>query len=152
MPSLLFYHTFQFKLSHILIENCVIIFFWSSGITDCRLFTFENRVPLMRKGASVEWHLKLPLMNSFSKIEGAIFPFRLCFLRALPSPQNYLPLPLYCLMFCWTFLGWQQGKGCKMFVLTIRSLKFNYMCLMKWKHTLKFTMSGTSFFYFLKQC
>ena len=56
--------------------------FWSSGIMDCMLFTFENRVPLMRQGASVVWHLSLPLMNNFNKIETAIFPCRMCFLQA----------------------------------------------------------------------
>ena len=30
------------------------------------------------------WHLSLPLMNSFNKIEAAIFPCRLCLLRAFP--------------------------------------------------------------------
>jgi len=31
------------------------------------LFIFENRVPLMRKGASVVWHHSLLLMNGFKK-------------------------------------------------------------------------------------
>jgi len=32
------------------LHHCVVIFFWSSGIMECtcRLFTFENRVLLMR--------------------------------------------------------------------------------------------------------
>ena len=34
--------------------------------------------------ASVVWHLSLPLMNTFNKTETAIFPCRLCFLRAFP--------------------------------------------------------------------
>ena len=62
-------------------HHCVLIFFWSSGIMDGMLFTFENRVPLMRQGASMVWHLSLPLMNSFNKTEAAVFPYRLCFLR-----------------------------------------------------------------------
>jgi len=61
----------------------------------CMLFTFENGVPLMRKGASVVWHHSLLLMNSFS--------CRLCFLRAFPfiSSDNifiiisYSPLTLH---------------------------------------------------------
>jgi len=48
------------------------------------LFTFENGVPLMRKGASVVWHHSLLLMNSFNKTEAAVFSCRLCFLRAFP--------------------------------------------------------------------
>jgi len=49
------------------------------------LFTFENGVLLMRKGASVVWHHSLLLMNSFNKTEAAaVFSCRLCFLRALP--------------------------------------------------------------------
>ena len=57
---------------------------WSSGIMECTcmLFTFENGVPLMRKGASVVWHHSLLLMNSFNKTEAAVFSCRLCFLRA----------------------------------------------------------------------
>jgi len=61
------------------LHHCVInLFFWSSGTIDC-LFTFENGVPLMRQGASVVWHLSLPLMNSFNKTEAAVFSFRPCF-------------------------------------------------------------------------
>ena len=48
------------------------------------MFTFENRVLLMRYAASVVWHLSLPLMISFNKTEAAIFPCRLCNLRAFP--------------------------------------------------------------------
>jgi len=33
------------KCCHVLLY-CVVIFFWSSGILDCMLNTFENRVPL----------------------------------------------------------------------------------------------------------
>ena len=32
----------------------------------------------------VVWHLSLPMMNSFNKTEAAVFPCRLCFLRAYP--------------------------------------------------------------------
>jgi len=48
------------------------------------LLTFENRVSLIRKRASVVWHLSLPMMNSFNKTEAVVFPCRLCFLRAYP--------------------------------------------------------------------
>jgi len=67
-------------------HHCVVIFFWSSGIMECTrmLFTFENGVPLMRKGASVVWHHSLLVMNSFNKTEAAVFSCRLCFLRAFP--------------------------------------------------------------------
>jgi len=51
--------------------NVLYIFFWSSGIMDCMLFTFGKRVPLMRYGASVVLHLSLSLMNSFNKTDGA---------------------------------------------------------------------------------
>jgi len=44
----------------------------------------KHRVPLMRYGASVVWHLSLPLMNRFNKTEAAIFPSRLYFLRVFP--------------------------------------------------------------------
>jgi len=42
------------------------------------VFTFENRVPLMcwGGGASVVWHLSVPLMNSFNKTEAAICPMQ----------------------------------------------------------------------------
>ena len=65
-----------------LLHHCVVIFFWSSGIMDCMLFTFENKVPLMRQGASVVLHLSLPLMKSVNKTEAAVFPYRLYFLSA----------------------------------------------------------------------
>jgi len=55
--------------------------FWSSEIIDCMLFTFDNRVLLMRLGASVVWHLLFPLMNRLNKTEAA-FSCRLCFLMA----------------------------------------------------------------------
>jgi len=48
------------------------------------LFTFENGVLLMRKGASVVWHHSFPLMNSFNKTQAAVFSCRLCFLGAFP--------------------------------------------------------------------
>jgi len=75
------------------LHHCVVRFFWSSGIMECTcmLFTFENRVPLMRKGASVVWHHSLLLMNSFNKTEAAVFWSRLCFLRAFP----FISLLLY---------------------------------------------------------
>ena len=68
------------------LHHCVVIFFWSSGIMECTcmLFTFENRVPLMRQGASVVWHHSLLQMNGFNKTEAAVFSCRLCFLRAFP--------------------------------------------------------------------
>jgi len=68
------------------LHHCVVIFFWSSGIMECTrvLFTFENGVPLMRKGASVVWHHSLLLMYSFNKTEAAVFSCRLCFMRAFP--------------------------------------------------------------------
>jgi len=47
---------------------------------DCMLFTFENRVLQMRLGASEEWHISLPLMNSFNKTEAAVFTCSLCFM------------------------------------------------------------------------
>ena len=54
------------------------------GIMDCILFTFENRVPLKRLGASVVWHLLLPLMNSFTKTEATVVPCMLCFVGDFP--------------------------------------------------------------------
>ena len=47
--------------------------------------TLENRAPLMRQGASVEWPFSFPLMNSFNKSGTAFSPCKLCFLRTLPS-------------------------------------------------------------------
>jgi len=35
------------------------------------LYTFENRVPLMRQVALVVWHHPLPLINRFNKTEAA---------------------------------------------------------------------------------
>jgi len=37
------------------------------------LLTFETKVPLMRSVASVVWHLLLPSINNFNKIEADIF-------------------------------------------------------------------------------
>ena len=51
--------------------NCLIVLFF--------LVLWEHRklrVPLMGQGTSVVWHLSLLLMNSFNKIEAAIFPFQ----------------------------------------------------------------------------
>jgi len=42
--------------------------FWSSSIMYWMLlFTFENKDPIMREGASVVWHLSFPLLNIFQK-------------------------------------------------------------------------------------
>ena len=55
----------------------------------------------MRQGASVVWHLSLPLMNTFNKTEAAVFSFRPCFLRAflffsfLISNNYYIYLERY---------------------------------------------------------
>jgi len=49
------------------------LLFWSSGIMDCMMFTFEYRVQLMHLGASVLGHHALPLMNSFNKTKAANF-------------------------------------------------------------------------------
>jgi len=44
--------------------HCVVLFFWSPGIMDCMMFTFENGIPLMRKGVgALLWHLLLPLIG-----------------------------------------------------------------------------------------
>ena len=32
----------------LVLHYCIVIYFWSSGIMGCLLFTFENSVPLMR--------------------------------------------------------------------------------------------------------
>ena len=66
--------------------TCVVIFFWSTQIIDCLLFTFENRVLLMRYWASVVWCLSIPWMNSFNKTEAATFPCKqhVCFLMISP--------------------------------------------------------------------
>jgi len=48
---------------------------------------FENRVPLMRKGTSVVWHISLPLMNSFIKMEAAIFLMQAILLEHFPVSQ-----------------------------------------------------------------
>jgi len=57
------------------------------------LFTFEYRVPSMRKGASMVWHLSLQLVNSITKTEADIFPMH----AMLPSDfQSFLILMLVC--------------------------------------------------------
>ena len=102
-----------------ILHHCVVIFFWSSGIMECTcmLFTFENGVPLMRKGASVVWHRSLLLMNGFNKTEYDVFSCRLCFLRAYPFislMNSFTDLMLKCIfarVFC--------------FVETIKSHKDN---------------------------
>jgi len=62
--------------SIVIIQYYVVIFFWSSGVMVCMLFTFITSVPLMSSGASVVWHLLLPLMNSFNKTEAAFSPMQ----------------------------------------------------------------------------
>ena len=39
-----------YMIDYITIKTVKIVF-WSSGIIECMLFTFENRGPLMREGA-----------------------------------------------------------------------------------------------------
>jgi len=46
--------TFSARVSAVkyrsVLHHCVVIFFWSLGIMDCMVITFENRVPVMRLG------------------------------------------------------------------------------------------------------
>ena len=74
------------------LHHCVVISFWSSEIMECMLFAFVLKIEfrLCARGASVVWHLLLPLMNSFNKTEIAIFHCRLCF-RLLHKNANKFP-------------------------------------------------------------
>jgi len=70
------------KCRHVL-HYFVGIYFWSAGIIDCTLFTFENSIPLMRYGTSVVWHLSwsfITIDKHLNKTEGANFPKHLWFL------------------------------------------------------------------------
>ena len=78
------FHNLETLCVKFIVFDCVGIFFLSSVTIDFMLFTFGNRVPIMRYGASVVWHLSLPLIKSFNKTEAAICSWRLCFLRPLP--------------------------------------------------------------------
>jgi len=61
----------------------VVICFWSSGIMDCMLLTFENSAhALVVWCGSVVWHLSLPRMKSFNNTQAAVFPCMLCFIKA----------------------------------------------------------------------
>ena len=70
------------------LRNCMLLCSYIlSGSQDhdfCCCLHFKNRILLMRYGASMLWHLSLPLMSSFIKTAAAIFHCRLCFLRAFP--------------------------------------------------------------------
>ena len=61
------------------LHRCVVIFVWSTGIMDCMLFWFKNRVLHMNLMASVVWHVSLLLMNNFNKTVASISPCKLCF-------------------------------------------------------------------------
>ena len=61
------------------LHHCVVTFFRSSGIIDCMFVYIWKWSSAYRLGASVVWHLSLPLMNSFIKTEAAVFSFRACF-------------------------------------------------------------------------
>ena len=89
-------HNYVTYIYRTVLHHCEVIFFWSSGIMECVLITFENRVQLMRYGTSVVWYNLLPLINSFNKTEAAGLPCRLCFLRDFPfiSFFNLLQLVL----------------------------------------------------------
>ena len=55
--------------------NCEVLCIWSSGIKDCKLFTFENS-SVYAPESSVVWQLSLPLMRNFNNTEAAIFPMQ----------------------------------------------------------------------------
>ena len=59
-----------------------------------------NRVPLMRKGASVVWHLSFTLMNSFNKNEAAIFLMQAVFPEDYPSSQLHITYYSWCFVAC----------------------------------------------------
>ena len=48
-----------------------------SCVIDCMLFWYEYTVSLMCCGASMVWHLSLPLINSCNKTEATIFPMQI---------------------------------------------------------------------------
>jgi len=60
---------------------------WCNDICLVLRFTFENRVPLMRHGASVMWYLSFPLMNSFNKTGAAIFRMQAVLSEGFPFSQ-----------------------------------------------------------------
>jgi len=66
------------------LHHCVVIIFLVIRAHGLYLFTFENRLSLIRWKASVEWHLSLPLMNSFNKTDADIFHMQTVLLRAFP--------------------------------------------------------------------
>jgi len=68
------------------VSFCIYIFLFLRDY-GLYLFTFENRVPLMRYGASVVWHLSLSLMNSLNKNEAVIFLIHAVLPEGFPFSQ-----------------------------------------------------------------
>jgi len=52
------------------------MFFGSSEIMNCMCLHLKKKSSTHPLGASVVWHLSLPLMNRFNKAEAAIFPMQ----------------------------------------------------------------------------
>jgi len=72
-----------------------VLYLCSSGIMDCRLFGFENRVfAHALKAASVVWYHSLPLMNSFKKTEAATFPMQAMLYKDNSFLSDYYPPPM----------------------------------------------------------
>jgi len=77
------------------LHHCVVMFFRSSGIMDCMLFTLKKNPAHALECVSGAAEL-LPLMNSYNNFEAAIF-----FLQTILNRTNYfLRLIKMCLLQC----------------------------------------------------
>jgi len=102
--------------------RCVVIYFWSKRSLIVCFFTFEKKFCSCARGR--QWcGISLPLMNSFSKTEAAIFTCRPCFLRAFPFISL---INLICVLNIW-FFSFKLLNMCR------RGFKF--ICTRKRKHT-----------------
>ena len=63
--------------------HCVILF-WSSIIIECLLFTFENRVPIMREGGVSGVASFITTDEQLQKKRGCCFPMQAVFPEKFP--------------------------------------------------------------------
>jgi len=91
----------------------------SSSTMDCMLLTFEHKVQLIRKAASVVWHHTLLLMNSFNKNQAAIYSMQTTFSFSLMT--SLLVRPRTCLLL---LLERKQCFSLVVFVLFIYLIYF----------------------------
>ena len=67
------------------------------SLVDDGLCVLDKRGQLIHQGASVVWHISLPLMNSFNKSDAAIFPMQVMLPEDFRLQIYYIMYVVFCI-------------------------------------------------------